>query len=153
VRSIAALKPGVTITVQLVDGLIRAEVQSIDAEAEKNQIADIQRDLALIAGQKPVLAKSKKAISNFKLRQGQTVGAYVTLRGDAMWDFLYRLLAVALPTIRDFRGVNPKSFDGNGNFSARALGGSDADGYPVPQSTFYAPGAPRLISVSLRYVF
>jgi large subunit ribosomal protein L5 len=98
----------------------------IDAEADKNQIADIQRDLAVISGQKPVLAKSKKAISNFKLRQGQTVGAYVTLRGDAMWDFLYRLLAVALPTIRDFRGVHSK-FDGQGNYT---LGVSDFTIFP-----------------------
>jgi large subunit ribosomal protein L5 len=88
----------------------------IDAEADKNQIADIQRDLAAIAGQKPVLSKSKKAISNFKLRQGQIVGAHVTLRGDRMWDFLYRLLAVALPTIRDFRGVGSK-LDGQGNYN------------------------------------
>jgi large subunit ribosomal protein L5 len=98
----------------------------IDAEADKNQIADIQRDLAVISGQKPVLAKSKKAISNFKLRQGQTVGAYVTLRGDAMWDFLYRLLAVALPTIRDFRGVHSK-FDGQGNYT---LGVADFTIFP-----------------------
>ncbi len=88
----------------------------IDAEADKNQISDIQRDLAAIAGQKPVLAKSKKAISNFKLRQGQVVGAHVTLRGERMWDFLYRLLAVALPTIRDFRGVGSK-LDGQGNYN------------------------------------
>lgn len=88
----------------------------IDAEADKNQIADITRDLAAIAGQKPVLAKSKKAIANFKLRAGQIVGAHVTLRGDAMWEFLYRLLAVALPTIRDFRGV-PSRFDGQGNYN------------------------------------
>lgn len=88
----------------------------IDAEADKNQIADIARDLATIAGQKPVLSKSKKAISNFKLRQGQVVGAHVTLRGDNMWEFLYRLLAVALPTIRDFRGVSPK-LDGRGNYN------------------------------------
>ncbi|OAM90143.1 50S ribosomal protein L5 [Termitidicoccus mucosus] len=88
----------------------------IDADADKNQIADIARDLGLIAGQKPVLSKSKKAISNFKLRQGQVVGAFVTLRGDAMWEFLYRLLAVALPTIRDFRGVSPK-LDGQGNYN------------------------------------
>lgn len=88
----------------------------IDADADKNQIADIQRDLAAIAGQKPVLAKSKKAISNFKLRQGQVVGCHVTLRGAAMWEFLYRLLAVALPTIRDFRGVSPK-LDGQGNYN------------------------------------
>jgi len=88
----------------------------IDADADKNQIADIARDLGTIAGQKPVLTKSKKAISNFKLRQGQIVGAFVTLRGAAMWEFLYRLLAVALPTIRDFRGVSPK-LDGQGNYS------------------------------------
>lgn len=88
----------------------------IDAEADKNQIADVVRDLAGIAGQKPVLSKSKKAISNFKLRQGQVVGAHVTLRGDRMWDFLYRLIAVALPTIRDFRGVASK-LDGQGNYN------------------------------------
>ncbi len=88
----------------------------IDSDADKNQIADIQRDLGLIAGQKPVLTKSKKAVSNFKLRQGQIVGAFVTLRGNAMWEFLYRLLAVALPTIRDFRGVSSK-LDGQGNYN------------------------------------
>ena len=88
----------------------------IDAEADKNQIADVQRDLGLIAGQKPVLAKAKKAISNFKLKQGQIVGCHVTLRGNAMWEFLYRLIAVALPTIRDFRGVSPK-LDGQGNYN------------------------------------
>ena len=88
----------------------------IDAEADKNQIADIQRDMSLIAGQKPVLSRTRKAISNFKLKQGQIVGCHVTLRGDAMWEFLYRLLAVALPTIRDFRGVSPK-LDGQGNYN------------------------------------
>ena len=98
----------------------------IDAEADKNQIADIQRDLSAIAGQKAVLAKSKKAISNFKLRQGQVVGAHVTLRGDAMWEFLYRLIAVALPTIRDFRGVHSK-LDGQGNY---ALGVTDFTIFP-----------------------
>jgi large subunit ribosomal protein L5 len=98
----------------------------IDAEADKNQIADIQRDLGLIAGQKPVLAKSRKAISNFKLRQGQVVGCHVTLRGNAMWEFLYRLLAVALPTIRDFRGVSPK-LDGQGNYN---LGVTDFSIFP-----------------------
>jgi large subunit ribosomal protein L5 len=98
----------------------------IDAEADKNQIADIVRDLGAIAGQKPVTSKSKKAISNFKLRQGQVVGAHVTLRGNAMWEFLYRLLAVALPTIRDFRGVSSK-LDGQGNYN---LGISDFTIFP-----------------------
>jgi large subunit ribosomal protein L5 len=88
----------------------------IDSEADKNLIADVARDLGLIAGQKPVLAKSKKAIANFKLRAGQVVGAHVTLRGNSMWEFLYRLLSVALPTIRDFRGVSPK-LDGQGNYN------------------------------------
>jgi large subunit ribosomal protein L5 len=98
----------------------------IDADADKNQIADIQRDIAQIAGQKPVLARSRKAIANFKLKQGQVVGCYVTLRGDAMWEFLCRLLAVALPTIRDFRGV-PSKFDGQGNYN---LGITDHSIFP-----------------------
>lgn len=88
----------------------------IDSEADKNMIADTQRDVTAIAGQKPVLAKSRKAIANFKLRQGQVVGCHVTLRGPAMWEFLLRLIAVALPTIRDFRGVSPK-LDGQGNYT------------------------------------
>ena len=98
----------------------------IDADADKNQIADIQRDIAQIAGQKPVLARSRKAIANFKLKQGQDVGCHVTLRGDAMWEFLCRLLAVALPTIRDFRGV-PSKFDGQGNYN---LGITDHSIFP-----------------------
>jgi large subunit ribosomal protein L5 len=88
----------------------------IDAEADKNQIADIARDIGNIAGQKPVLTKSRKAIASFKLREGQVVGCTVTLRGNTMWEFLYRLLAVALPTIRDFRGV-PSKLDGQGNYN------------------------------------
>ncbi|MCX6946021.1 MAG: 50S ribosomal protein L5 [Verrucomicrobiota bacterium] len=88
----------------------------IDADADKNQIADVQRDLTLIAGQKPVLARSRKAIANFKLKPNQVVGCHVTLRGNAMWEFLYRLLAVAIPTIRDFRGTSPK-LDGQGNYN------------------------------------
>jgi large subunit ribosomal protein L5 len=98
----------------------------IDADADKNQISDVQRDLALIAGQKPVLARARKAISNFKLKPNQVVGCHVTLRGTAMWEFLYRLLAVSLPTIRDFRGVSPK-LDGQGNYN---LGISDFTIFP-----------------------
>ena len=98
----------------------------IDAEADKNQIADTQRDVAAIAGQKPVLAKSRKAIANFKLKQGQVVGCHVTLRGNSMWEFLYRLIAVALPTIRDFRGV-PSKLDGQGNYN---LGVTDHSIFP-----------------------
>jgi large subunit ribosomal protein L5 len=88
----------------------------ISSEADKNVIAETQRDLSSIAGQKAVLNKSRKAIANFKLRQGQFVGSHVTLRGDAMWHFLMRLLAVALPAIRDFRGV-PNKLDGQGNYN------------------------------------
>ncbi len=88
----------------------------ISSEADKNVIADTQKDLSAIAGQKAVLARSRKAIANFKLKQGQFVGCHVTLRGDNMWHFLMRLLAVALPTIRDFRGV-PNKLDGQGNYS------------------------------------
>ena len=98
----------------------------IDADADKNQIADAARDLGIIAGQKPILTRTRKAISNFKLKPNQIVGAYVTLRGNAMWEFLYRLLAVAIPTIRDFRGVPPK-LDGQGNYS---IGISDFTIFP-----------------------
>jgi large subunit ribosomal protein L5 len=98
----------------------------VDAEADKNQIADIVRDVTSIAGQKPVLAKSRKAIANFKLKQGQVVGCHVTLRGTAMWEFLYRLVAVALPTIRDFRGI-PSKLDGQGNYN---LGITDHSIFP-----------------------
>jgi len=88
----------------------------IDAEADKNQIADVARDIGQIAGQKPILNRARKAIANFKLKPNQIVGCSVTLRGPAMWEFLQRLLAVALPTIRDFRGVSPK-LDGQGNYN------------------------------------
>jgi len=74
-------------------------------------------ELTLIAGQKPVTTKAKKAISNFKVRAGMKVGAKVTLRGKRMYEFFDRLTAIALPRVRDFRGVSPKSFDGKGNYS------------------------------------
>jgi len=98
----------------------------IDADADKNQIADVARDLGAIAGQKPILNRSKKAIANFKLKPNQVTGCSVTLRGNNMWEFLYRLLAVALPTIRDFRGV-PSKLDGQGNYS---LGVTDFTIFP-----------------------
>ncbi len=98
----------------------------IDAEADKNQIADVARDMGLIAGQKPVLARTRRAIANFKLKPNQVTGCHVTLRGMAMWEFLYRLLAVALPTIRDFRGVGSK-LDGQGNYT---LGITDHSIFP-----------------------
>jgi large subunit ribosomal protein L5 len=75
------------------------------------------RDLTLITGQKPSLNKATVSIANFKLREGQPIGAHVTLRGDRMWEFFDRLLSVALPRIRDFRGLSPKQFDGHGNYT------------------------------------
>jgi len=74
-------------------------------------------DLSLISGQRPVVTKARKSIANFKLREGRTIGTKVTLRGERMWSFLDRLMNVALPRVRDFRGVSPDSFDGRGNFS------------------------------------
>jgi large subunit ribosomal protein L5 len=74
-------------------------------------------DLATITGQRPVVTKARKSIAAFKLREGMSIGARVTLRGARMWEFLDRLLSTALPRIRDFRGLNPKSFDGHGNYS------------------------------------
>ena len=75
------------------------------------------RDLTTITGQRPVVTKARKSIANFKLREGQPIGAHVTLRGDRMWEFMDRLLSVSLPRIRDFRGLSPKQFDGSGNYT------------------------------------
>lgn len=88
-----------------------------DAVADKKLIDHAVEDISRITGQKAVATISKKDISNFKLRKGMPVGTKVTLRGDRMYDFLDRLLAVALPRTRDFRGINPKGFDGRGNFN------------------------------------
>jgi large subunit ribosomal protein L5 len=74
-------------------------------------------ELTAITGQKPLVRRARKSIANFKLRQGQAIGAMVTLRGDRMWEFLDRLLTVALPRVRDFKGVSPKAFDGRGNYT------------------------------------
>jgi len=74
-------------------------------------------DLATITGQKPVVTRAKKSIAGFKLRQGNAIGVRVTLRGDRMWEFLDRLISLAIPRIRDFRGLNPRSFDGHGNYT------------------------------------
>jgi large subunit ribosomal protein L5 len=74
-------------------------------------------DLTVITGQKPVITRARKSIAGFKLREGMAIGAKVTLRGDRMWEFLDRLLAIALPRIRDFRGLDPRAFDGHGNYT------------------------------------
>jgi large subunit ribosomal protein L5 len=75
------------------------------------------KDLTTIAGQKPVVTKARKSIANFKLREGNSIGTKVTLRGARMWEFLDRLISLAIPRIRDFRGLNPRSFDGRGNYT------------------------------------
>jgi len=88
-----------------------------DAARDSKLIDGAVRDLATITGQKPQVTKARKSIAQFKLREGQPIGAHTTLRGDRMWEFLDRLLSVALPRIRDFRGLSPKQFDGNGNYT------------------------------------
>ncbi|MBI1287523.1 MAG: 50S ribosomal protein L5 [Flavobacteriales bacterium] len=87
------------------------------AVADKKILEAALNDMSTIAGQKAVAAKSKKDIANFKLRKGMAIGARVTLRGDKMYEFLERLVAVALPRVRDFRGISPKGFDGAGNYN------------------------------------
>ena len=88
-----------------------------EAVADSKKIRTAVDEMTAIAGQKPVITKAKKSIAGFKLRDGMPVGVKVTLRGDRMYDFLDRLVTVALPRVRDFRGVSPKSFDGRGNFA------------------------------------
>src|SRR2546429_722911 len=88
-----------------------------DAARDSKLIEGAIRDLTTITGQKPQVTKARKSIAQFKLREGQPIGAHVTLRGDRMWEFLDRLLSLALPRIRDFRGLSPKQFDGHGNYT------------------------------------
>ena len=99
----------------------------VSATLEKGAVDDAAKDLTQITGQKPVISKARKSIANFKLRQGQATGCYVTLRKDMMYEFFDRLVATALPRIRDFRGVSRRSFDGRGNYS---LGLSDQTIFP-----------------------
>ena len=79
--------------------------------------SNLKKDIATITGQKPITTKARKSVANFKVREGETVGVKVTLRGDKMWEFLDRLFNVALPRVRDFRGINPNAFDGRGNYA------------------------------------
>lgn len=88
-----------------------------EAAANAKLLENAVQELALVTGQKPVVRRARKSIANFKLRQGQAIGAKVTLRGARMWDFLDRLLNVALPRVRDFKGVSPRGFDGRGNYT------------------------------------
>ncbi len=88
-----------------------------EAVANKKVLQDAVEEIRKIAGQHPVTRQARKSVSNFKLRQGMPVGVYVTLRGDRMWEFLDRLISLALPRVRDFRGIPDKSFDGRGNYT------------------------------------
>ena len=105
--------------VMQVPGLTKVVVNMGVGEAAKDAklIEGAIRDLAAITGQKPQVTRSRKSIAQFKLRENMPIGAHVTLRGDRMWEFLDRLLTLALPRIRDFRGLSPKQFDGNGNYT------------------------------------
>jgi Ribosomal protein L5 len=88
-----------------------------DAARDSKLIDGAVRDLSAITGQKPIVTKARKSIAQFKLREGMPIGAHTTLRGDRMWEFLDRLVATALPRIRDFRGLSPRQFDGQGNYT------------------------------------
>lgn len=99
----------------------------VSASLEKAAVDDAARDLTSITGRKPVINRARKSIANFKLREGQAIGCHVTLRREAMYEFFDRLVATALPRIRDFRGVSRRAFDGRGNYS---LGISDQTIFP-----------------------
>ncbi|MBQ2204042.1 MAG: 50S ribosomal protein L5 [Oscillospiraceae bacterium] len=88
-----------------------------ESKNNAKEIEAICKDIATITGQKPVVTKARKSVANFKVREGENVGVMVTLRGDKMWEFLDRLFSVALPRVRDFRGINPNAFDGRGNYA------------------------------------
>ena len=103
----------------LIPGVVKIVVNMGVGEAARDSklIEGAVRDLAAITGQKPLVRKARTSIAQFKLREGMPIGAKVTLRGDRMWEFLDRLVTLALPRIRDFRGLSPKQFDGNGNYT------------------------------------
>jgi large subunit ribosomal protein L5 len=105
--------------VMQVPGLVKIVVNMGVGEAARDSklIEGAVRDLTAITGQKPLVTRARKSIAQFKLREGMPIGAHATLRGDRMWEFLDRLLSLALPRIRDFRGLNPNQFDGRGNYT------------------------------------
>ncbi len=105
--------------VMQVPGLTKIVVNMGVGEAARDSklIEGAIKDLATITGQKPMVTRARKSIAQFKLREGMPIGAHVTLRGDRMWEFLDRLLSIALPRIRDFRGLSPRQFDGRGNYT------------------------------------
>src|SRR5450432_4923823 len=123
-RYLAEIAPGLReefsyANVMQVPGLSKIVVNMGVGEAARDAklIDGAVRDLAIITGQKPAVARARKSIAQFKLREGMPIGAHVTLRGDRMWEFCDRLLALALPRIRDFRGLSDRQFDGRGNYT------------------------------------
>ncbi|RJG50689.1 50S ribosomal protein L5 [Motilimonas pumila] len=88
-----------------------------EALADKKALENAAADMAAISGQKPLITKARKSVAGFKIREGYPIGCKVTLRGERMWEFFERLVSIAIPRVRDFRGLNPKSFDGRGNYS------------------------------------
>ena len=123
-RYLAEIKPGLKDqfaypNVMQVPGVVKVVVNMGvgDAARDSKLIEGAVRDLTAITGQKPVVTKARKSIAQFKLREGMPIGCHTTLRGDRMWEFLDRLVTVALPRIRDFRGLSPKQFDGRGNYT------------------------------------
>ncbi|MGJ9404154.1 50S ribosomal protein L5 [Arthrobacter sp. KK5.5] len=116
----ASLKSDFSYTnVMQIPGLVKVVVNMGVGEAAKDSklIEGAVRDLTSITGQKPLVTKARKSIAQFKLREGMPIGTHATLRGDRMWEFVDRLVSLALPRIRDFRGLSPKQFDGNGNYT------------------------------------
>jgi large subunit ribosomal protein L5 len=105
--------------VNQIPGIVKVVVNTGVGEAARDSkvIDGAVADLTKITGQKPIVTNARKSIAQFKLREGQAIGAHVTLRGDRAWEFLDRLVSLALPRIRDFRGLSPKQFDGNGNYT------------------------------------
>lgn len=105
--------------VMQIPGLVKVVVNTGVGEAARDSkvIEGAVNDLTLITGQKPIVTRARKSIAQFKLREGQAIGAHVTLRGDRAWEFLDRLISLALPRIRDFRGLSGKQFDGHGNYT------------------------------------
>ena len=111
----------------LVPRLMKVVLNMAFGIVSKDEQKALVEDLQALTGQKPMLCKAKKSISNFKLREGMVIGAKVTLRGDRMWEFVERLIAAALPRIRDFRGISNRGFDGRGNYT---LGVKDHSIFP-----------------------
>jgi large subunit ribosomal protein L5 len=124
VRYDAELRPQLKDTLGLANIMMVPRLEKIvvnmgvgRATQQQSLLDGAVRDLTIITGQKPLVTKAKKSIAGFKLREGNSIGAKVTLRGDRMWEFFDRLISLAIPRIRDFRGLNPTSFDGRGNYT------------------------------------